>query len=139
MLSRSGLTKMSISLVARGWAWTLTAQPPIIRYLTLQARKADRRSQKLPSNFSFIAALLEEGKAEFLHGHQPLDRRPALPVGIFLILGLQESFRVVLEDTHGRFTCFGHETSPPRGSCQLASLPSPARTLSPYRKHRRRW
>src|SRR6266849_7153267 len=76
--------------------------------------KADRRSQKLASNFSFIAALLEEGKAEFLHGHQPLDRRPALPVGIFLILGLQESFRVVLEDTHGRFACLGHETGPPR-------------------------
>src|SRR5712691_7519834 len=120
MLPLSGLTKMSISLVARGWAWTLTAQPPIIRYLTLHARKAHRRSQKLPSNFSFIAALLEESKAEFLHGHQPIDRRPALPVGIFLILGLYDGFCVELEYTHGRFICLSHGPSPPRGSCQLS-------------------
>src|SRR5713101_7452436 len=92
MLSRSGLTKMSISLVARGWAWTLTAQPPIIRYLTLQARKADRRSQKLPSNFSFIAALLEKSKAEFLHGHQPFERRPALPERLVAMQELSFAF-----------------------------------------------
>src|SRR5579859_1336288 len=91
----------------------LTAQPPIIRYRTLLARKADRRSQKLPSNFSFIAALLEESKAEFLHGHQALKGRPALPVGVLLILGLHEAFRVVLEDSHGLFACIGHKTGPP--------------------------
>src|SRR5271163_4077704 len=91
----------------------LTAQPPIIRYLTLQARKADRRSQKLLSNFSFIAALLEESKAELLHGHQALEWRPALPVGVLLIFGLQKSFRVAPEDSHGHFARIAHEIQPP--------------------------
>src|SRR5258708_25827705 len=97
MFSLSGLTNMS--MVARGWAWTLTAQPPIIKYRTLQARKADRRSQKLASNFSFIAALLEESKTEFLHGHQPFDRRAAPPTGRTPAPGLVEVFRRPAQET----------------------------------------
>src|SRR5437879_217541 len=77
-------------------------------------RKADRRSQKLPSNFSFITALLEESKAKLLRGRKPLDGRSTLPVGILLVLGLQKGSRIALEDTHGRFDCILHKTRPPR-------------------------
>src|SRR5208283_673480 len=112
ILLGSGLTKMSKSFVARGWAWMLTAQPPMIRYLTPQARKAARRSQQLMSTFSFIAALLEESKTQLLRGHQPLDGRPALPIGVLLVLRLQQSDCVVPENTNARFVSMVHETHP---------------------------
>jgi len=85
------------------------------RYLRLspRQRKADRRSQKLLSNLSFIAALLKESKAELLHGYQTLKRRPALPIGVFLVLGPQEAFRIELEDSHWRSTCTRHQTRRP--------------------------
>src|SRR5258708_486608 len=112
----------------------LTAQPPMIRYFTLQPRKAARRSQKLPSNFSFIPSPLEESKAEFLHGHQPLEGRPALPVGVLFVLGLQEAFRVAPHDSHGLFSCIGHETRRPLLTAGRAPAPKP----SPYRRRRLR-
>src|SRR5919108_839180 len=110
-----------------------TAQPPTIRYLTLQASNANRRSQKLLSNFSRIAALLEESKAKFLHGYQPLDGRAALPVDILFVLRLPMRFRVASKNSHGCFVCFGHETS------LLRILPgAPKPKPSQCRKHRQR-